>query len=57
MKTETTAQDLKESARIAVDPGLEKIFAGKILFPEKLAQANDFIEKHPLPDKFKKEKQ
>ncbi|GAB3024718.1 hypothetical protein [Spirosoma pulveris] len=35
---------------------LDDIFTGKVLFPDKLAQANEFITKHPLPEQFQKQK-
>lgn len=56
MKTEAPKQDELKTVVITVDPALDKLFAGKVLFPEKLAQANEFLTKHPLPTHSKKQK-
>ncbi len=56
MKTETIKQKKLEAPEVTVDPALDKLFEGKVLFPKKLAQANEFLAKYPLPDHLSKRK-
>lgn len=56
MKAATIKRVPRESPEITVDPHLDEIFEGKVLFPEKLARANAFLAKHPLPEHLKKRK-
>ena len=54
MKAELVKQRKKKQRDITVDKHLDELFDGKVLFPAKLAQANEFLAKHPLPESLKK---
>jgi hypothetical protein len=56
MKTEAIKKTNQKGQSLLDDPRLDDIFTGKVLFSDKLAQANEFIAKHPLPEQFKKQK-
>lgn len=56
MKTETAKQVERKALVITVDPRLDELFEGKVLFPEKLAQANEFLTEHSSPKHSKKQK-
>lgn len=51
-----TAETANHTLTITVDPALNEVFNGKTLFPEKLAEANEFLAKHPFPERLKKPK-
>ena len=56
MKAETAKQNKRKASAIKVDLRLDEFFNGKVLFPEKLAQANEFLRKHSSPDDSRKQK-
>lgn len=39
-----------ESSKMTVKPELDGRYRDKVLFPEKVAQAKAFLEKHGLPE-------
>lgn len=47
---------LLENIVVTENPELDQLFGDRVLFPEKLAQANEFLVKHPLPEHLKKPK-
>ena len=55
MKTDTQKPIKQKVLDITTDPRLDELFDSKVLFPEKLAQANAFLAKHPLPENLKKQ--
>ncbi len=56
MKSETTKPAQHKRLFVTVDPHLDEVFEGKVLFPEKLARANELLAKHPMPERLKKRK-
>ena len=49
-------KDKQSRSKMVVDPRIDEIFAGKILSPEKLVQAKEFLAKYPSADKLEKKK-
>ena len=57
MKDETERKTtLLKDIIVTEDPELDRLFEDRILFPEKLAQANEMLAKYPLPKHLKKPK-
>lgn len=56
MKTGTIKGTNQKAQNLLDDIRPNGLFNGKVLFPEKLANANEFIAKHPLPEQLQKQK-
>lgn len=56
MKTGTIKKTNQKTQSLLDAPRLDDIFNGKVLFANKLAHANEFIAKHPLPEHLRKQK-
>ncbi|WP_018618084.1 hypothetical protein [Spirosoma luteum] len=56
MKTETPKPTQQKELPITVNPRLDELFEGKVIFPKKLEQANEFLAKHPFPEHLKEKK-
>ena len=50
MKVLAIKKSKLRQATITVDPTLDEKYGDKVLFPEKVAQAKAFLEKHGLPE-------
>lgn len=51
---ETKKPTLLKNIVVTEDPELNRLFEDRVLFPKKLAQANESLAKHPLPEHLKK---
>lgn len=48
--TDNKKDELLKKHYVIIDKSLDEKYKGKILFPEKLAKANEMIERVGLPD-------
>ncbi|WP_170069442.1 hypothetical protein [Spirosoma pollinicola] len=56
MNAETVKKTSQKALNRLDDPRLDDIFKSGVIFPEKLAQANEFLAKHPLPKHLRRRK-
>ena len=50
MKAKPAKPKPHKALSVTVDLRLDEIFEGRVLFPEKVARANEILAKYPLPE-------
>ena len=50
MKTKELQRPSVRPSKMTHNPRLDEECSGKVLFPEKVARANEFVKKHGLPE-------